>query len=116
MRICLIIVIIGLSACAPPAPPPSTPPPEVAEGTSAVRPTAALLDPFAGRYSQANQSLTVRRVGDALIVERSGQPPLPLTLIGFGTFADAAGNAYLFHASGRLSIVAPGGSRSEWVR
>ena len=110
---------IGLAACAPPAPPPSTPPPEVSPGTSAIRPTAALLDPYVGRYASGAQSLVVRRAGDGLLVERPGQPPLALALVGLGTFADAAGNAYLFTpaATGqRLTLIGADGTRREWAR
>ena len=111
---------LSLAACAPPAPPPSTPPPEVAAGTAAIRPTAALLDPYVGRYSSGADVMTIRRAGDSLVVERPGQPPLGLVLVGLGTFADAAGTAYLFTpAAGavtRLTLVGANGTRREWAR
>lgn len=109
---------LGLAACAPPAPAPSTPPPEVLVGGSAIRPIAAILDPYAGRYASGGEQLTVRRSGDSLVIERAGQPPLWLTLVGLGTFADAAGNSYLFTtgAGGRLALIAADGARREWAR
>lgn len=110
---------IGLAACAPPAPPPSTPPPEVATGTAAIRPTAAMLDPYVGRYASGGDQLTVRRAGDRLVVERAGQPPLGLTVVGLGTFADSSGNTYLFTSvagGGRLVLLAANGTRREWAR
>ena len=119
MRFLLTAAALGLAACAPPAPPPSTPPPEVAPGTAAVRPTAAQLDPYVGRYTNGASTLTIRRAGDTLVAERPGQPPLALVVVGLGTFADTAGAAYLFDLSppgARLSIVAANGARSMWSR
>lgn len=116
---CLIAFSLSLAACAPPAPPPSTPPPEVVVGTAAIRPTAAMLDPYVGRYASGANQLTIVRAGDSLVAQRAGQPALGLTAVGLGTFADTAGNAYLFGsaASGmRLSLVAADGRRSEWTR
>jgi len=110
---------LGLAACAPPAPPPSAPPPQVAPGTSLVRPTAAMLDPYVGSYRGGTEALTVRRAGDALVVDRPGQPATTLILVGLGTFADAAGKTYLFTpAAGgaRLTVVGADGTRREWAR
>lgn len=121
MRSIIAAFALSLAACAPPAPPPSTPPPEVAYGTAAIRPTAALLDPYVGRYTSGADALTVRRAGDSLVIERPGQPPLALVLVGLGTFADAAGTAYLFaHGADavrhRLTLVSANGTRSAWSR
>ncbi len=116
---CLIAFSLGLAACAPPAPPPAAPPPEVAAGSASVRPTSAMLDPYVGLYRSGAETLIIRRSGDSLIVERSGQPSNPLSLVGTGTFADAAAAVYLFTpgASGRvrLTIVTADGNRREWT-
>lgn len=114
-----LFLSLALAACAPPAPPPAAPPPEVAPGTAIVRPTAAVLDPYVGAYRGGGDTLTVRRAGDALVVDRPGQPPLVLTLVGLGTFADAAGNAYLFTpatGAARLTVAGTNGTRREWAR
>lgn len=116
MRFSIAAAIAGLCACAPPAPPPATPPPEVAPGTSAVRPTAALLDPYAGRYAHGSGALTIRRIADTLVVEREGQNPVTLALVGRGAFTDIHGAAYLFNQGTDLTIVSPDGRRSVWRR
>ena len=114
-------VALGLGACALPAPPPSAPPPEVAANAASALPTAALLDPYVGRYVSGADSISIRRTGNSLIADRGGQAPATLTLVGLGTFADAAGSAFLFHTAGggasmRLTLVAANGTRREWVR
>ena len=110
---------LGLAACAPPAPPPSAPPPQVAPGTASVRPTAAMLDPYVGSYRSGAETMEIRRVGDALTVDRPGQAPLVLALVGLGTFADDAGNSWLFARlanAARLTVIGADGSRREWTR
>ncbi len=110
---------LALAACLP-APPPSPAPPEVSATAKAV-PTAALLDPYVGRYSSGGEQLMVRRSGDQLVVERAAAGAVALSLVGLGAFTDAHGATYLFApASGkvatRLTLVAANGTRRDWTR
>ncbi|MCY7339941.1 MAG: hypothetical protein LH465_08340 [Sphingomonas bacterium] len=123
MRSLMLIstVALGLAACALPAPPPSAPPPEVAANAASALPTAALLDPYVGRYVSGGDAIVVRRTGNCLVAERGGQAPTPLTLVGLATFADLAGGAFLFDRAGgggstRLTLIAANGTRREWMR
>lgn len=108
-----------LAGCMLPAPPPSAPPPEITPGAATARPTSALLAPYAGLYSGAGETVTVRLAGDTLLVERRGAAPVPLRLVGSGTFADAGGATWLFTTRGaatRLTRVDANGTRREWTR
>ncbi len=117
----IFTVVLGLGACALPAPPPSAPPPEISANAASALPTAALLDPYVGRYVSGSDAILVRRSGSSLVAERSGQAATALSLVGLATFADAAGSVYLFDRAGgggsqRLTLVGANGTRREWVR
>lgn len=114
-------VVLGLGACALPAPPPAAPPPEISVNAAAALPTAALLDPYVGRYISGSESILVRRTGSSLVAERNGQAATALSLVGLATFADLAGSVYLFDRAGgggspRLTLVGANGTRRDWVR
>jgi hypothetical protein len=116
----LLLVALGLSlgACLKPAPPPSAPPPEVAPQSTMVRLStipAATVATWLGTYRSAADTLVIRRSGDTLVADRSGLASLPLSLVGFATFADASGTAYLFNGQ-RLTTVTANGSRRDWSR
>ena len=110
-------VSLALAGCFP-APPPAPVPPEIMPSAAVARPDPALLDPFVGRYASDGATIVVRRSGDRLVAERAGVAAAPLTFVGNGTFADAAGNSYLFTASAsgrRLTLIAPNGTRRDWA-
>ncbi len=126
MRFTLVLPLVStlaLSACLPPHPPPAPPPPEVS-GQSAVVPlgqlSPTLVARYLGTFRNGGGTLTIRRAGDVLTVERGGGAALPLSLVGLGTFTDTAGNAYLFlpadGSGGTLRVAAADGTSRYWVR
>ncbi|MEQ7873609.1 hypothetical protein ABDK56_06340 [Sphingomonas sp. ASV193] len=112
---------LALTGCIdePPAPPP---PPQVAAGTAdaslAAAATPATLARWQGSFRSNGETLTIAGTRTAMTVSRGGRTQ-PLAFVGYGTFSDPAGIAYLFmpaDGSGQLVTIAPGGARRTWVR
>ena len=116
----LVAATLALSACLKPAPPPAAAPPEVVAGTANVslaRLPAATVASWLGSWRSGTETLGVARVGDALTVARSGGAVgQPLTLVGLGTFTDAAGTSYLFGPGAVLRTYDAAGSMRSWSR
>lgn len=114
-RLSLAVALsLALTACLKPAPPPAAAPPEVVSGTASVSLAtlpAATVAGWTGTWTSGARTLTVARVGDALTA--NGQP---LSFVGLGTFADAAGTAYLFGADGSLRTYTAAGAETRWAR
>ena len=112
---------LALAACMD-HPPPAAAPPEVAPtAVPLAQVPAATIERYLGTYRSGADSIVIRRSGASLFADRSGLPSAaPLTIVGLGTFADAAGTAYLFMpadgSGGRLRTIDARGAAREWVR
>ena len=123
MRFLLLIPIAALAACLP-HPPPAPPPGEVIPQTADV--ALSRLPPLAvanylGAYSGPGVTTTIRRSGADLFADRNGAAAaLPLKIVGLGTFSGPDGTTYLFvpadGSQGRLRIIAPDGTATDWTK
>jgi hypothetical protein len=114
-RLCVSIALaLALAGCLKPAPPPAAAPPEILAGTATVGlsslPPAAVAA-WLGAWRSGASTLTIARAGDTLTANG-----MPLTLVGLGTFSDAAGTAYLFGPGETLVTYPLAGNAVRWAR
>ena len=109
-----VALALALSACLNAAPPPAATPPEVTAGTSSVSLSmipVATIAPWLGTWTGGGRTVVVARSGDMLTANGH-----PLTFVGLGTFADAAGTSYLFGPGESLRTFTAAGTETRFTR